>query len=88
MERNKVNLKKKTPKKENTKKPCNPLKSTLSQAMFTERLKKNGPRIKITRETTNNQQKKYNPVKHTQKQQLSFTKTSVKVSLKILSLKA
>ena len=45
MERNKVNLKK-TPKKENTKKPCNPLKSTLSQAMFTERLKKNGPRIK------------------------------------------
>ena len=29
------------------------------QAMFTERLKTNGTAIKITRETTNNQQKKY-----------------------------
>ena len=31
-----------------------------TQAMFTERLKTNGTAIKITRETTNNQQKKYN----------------------------
>ena len=37
------------------------------QAMFTERLKTNGPVIKITRETTNNQS----------------TETSIKVSLKI-----
>ena len=28
--------------------------------MFTERLKTNGTAIKITRETTNNQQKEYN----------------------------
>ena len=52
----------------------------------TERLKTNGTAIKITRETTNNQQKKYNSVKHIQRQQFSFTKTSIKVSLKILSL--
>ena len=60
----------------------------LLQAMFTERLKTNGTRIKITRETTNNQKKKYNSVKHIQKQQFSFTKTSIKVPLKLLSLQA
>ena len=59
-----------------------------TQAMFTERLKTNGTAIKITRETTNNQQKKYNSVKHIQRQQFSFTKTSIKVSRKILSLQA
>ena len=42
--------------------------------------------IKIARETTNNQKKKYNSVKHLQRQQFSFMKTSIKVSLKILSL--
>ena len=52
--------------------------------MFTERLKTNGTAIKTTRETTNKQQKKYNSVKHIQRQQFSFTKTSIKVSLKIL----
>jgi len=39
---------------------------------------KNGTAIKIARETTNNQQKKYS-VKHLQRQQFSFTKTSIKV---------
>ena len=43
-----------------------------------------GQAIKIARETTNNQKKKYNSVKHLQRQQFSFTKTSIKVSLKIL----
>ena len=33
----------------------------------TERLKTNGTAIEITRETTNNQQKKYNSVKHIQR---------------------
>ena len=47
-------------------------------------LKTNGTAIKITRDTTKNQQKKYNSVKHIQRQQFSFTKTSVKVSVKIL----
>ena len=56
--------------------------------MFTERLKTNGTAIKITRETTNNQQKKYNSVKHIQRQQFSFTKTTIKVSRKILGLQA
>ena len=51
-----------------------------------ERLKTNGTAIKIARETTNNRLKKYNSVKHLQRQQFSFTKTSIKVSLKILSL--
>ena len=60
----------------------------LLQAMFTERLKTKGTAIKITRETTNNQQKKYYSVKNIQRQQFSFTKTSNKVSLKILSLQA
>ena len=60
----------------------------LLQVMFTERLKTNGTAIKITRETTNNQQKKYNSVKHLQRQQFSLTKTSIKVSLKIPSLQA
>ena len=58
----------------------------LLQAMFTDRLKTNGTAIKTTRETTNNQQKKYYSVKHIQRQQFSITKTSIKVSLKILSL--
>ena len=40
-------------------------------------LKTNGTAIKITRETTKNQQKKYNSVKHIQRQQFSFAKTSV-----------
>ena len=53
-----------------------------------ERLKTNGTAIKIERETTNNQEKKYNSMKHLLKQQFSFTKTSTEVSLKILSLKA
>ena len=56
--------------------------------MFTERLKTIGTAIKITGETTKNQQKKYNSVKHIQRQQFSFRKTSIKVSLKILSLQA
>ena len=60
----------------------------LLQAMFTDRLKTNGTAIKTTRETTNNQQKKYYSVKHIQRQQFSITKTSIKVSLKILSLQA
>ena len=46
-----------------------------------ERLKTNGTVIKITRETTDNPKKKYNLVKHIQKWQFSFTKTSIKVSL-------
>ena len=59
------------------------------QAMFTERLRTNGTTIKIiTRETTENQWKKYNWVKHMQRQQFSFSKTSIKVSLKILILQA
>ena len=39
------------------------------------------------KETTNNQNKKYNSVKHLKGQQFSFTKTSIEseVSLKILS---
>ena len=46
-----------------------------------ERLKTNGTVIKIKRETTDNPKKKYNLVKHIQKWQFSFTKTSIKVSL-------
>ena len=42
--------------------------------------------IKIARETTNNKYKKYNSAKNLRRQQFSFTKTSIKVSLKILSL--
>ena len=34
--------------------------------MFTEPLKTNGTASKITTETTDNQQKKYNSVKHTE----------------------
>ena len=48
--------------------------------------KQQGQAIKIARETTNNQKKKHNLVKHLQRQQFSFTKTSVEVSQKILSL--
>ena len=51
------------------------------------RLKTKGTAIKIAKETTNDQQKKYNSVKHLQRQQISFTKTSTesKVSLKLLN---
>ena len=51
------------------------------------RLKKTGTEIKIVRETTNNNKNIYNLVKNLQRQQFSFTKTSIeiKVSLKILS---
>ena len=56
-------------------------------AMFmNDENKRQGLAIKIARETTNNQYKKYNSVKHLQRQQFSFTKTSIKVSQKILSL--
>ena len=48
--------------------------------------KQHGQAIEIARETTNNQKKKYNSAKHLQRQQFSFTKTSIKVSLNILSL--
>ena len=43
--------------------------------------KRHGQAIKIARETTSNQKKKYNSVKNLQRQQFSFTKTSIKVSL-------
>jgi len=59
----------------------------LLQAMFmNDENKQHGQAIKIARETTNNQKKKYNSVRHLQRQQFSFTKTSTEVSLKILSL--
>ena len=48
--------------------------------------KRHGQAIKIATETTNNQKKKHNSVKNLQRQQFSFTKTSIKVPLKILSL--
>ena len=48
--------------------------------------KRHGQAIKIARETTNNQWKKYNSEKHLQRQQFSFTKTTIKGSLKIMSL--
>ena len=60
----------------------------LLQAMFMNDRKKNGTMIKIARETTKNQQKKYDSVIHLQKQQFSFMKKSIKVFLKILSVKA
>ena len=43
--------------------------------------KRRGQAIEIARETTNNQEKKYNSVKHLQRQQFSFTKTSIKLSV-------
>ena len=46
-----------------------------------ERLKTNVTAIKTARETTDNPKKKYNLVKHIQRPQFSFTKTSIKVSL-------
>ena len=52
-------------------------------------LKTNGTAIKITRETTKNQQKKYNSVKHIQRQQFySRRQVLIKVSLKILNVQA
>ena len=57
------------------------------RSMFmTDENKRHGQAIKIARETANNQKKKYNSVKNLQRQQFSFTKTSIKVSLNILSL--
>ena len=53
--------------------------SITASIRFTEQLKTNGTAITITIETTNNQQKKYNSVKHIQRQQFSFTKTSIKL---------
>ena len=52
------------------------------------RMKTNGTAIKIAKETTNNQDKKYNSVKHLQRQQLLFTKTTIEsqVFLKILTV--
>ena len=41
--------------------------------------KRHGQAIKIARETTNNQKKEYNSVKHLQRKQFSFTKRSIKV---------
>ena len=51
-----------------------------------EQLKTNSTAIKIPKKTTKHQQKKYNSLKHLQRQQFSFAKTSLEVSLKILSL--
>ena len=57
------------------------LSTPLLQAMFmNDENKRHGQAIKIARETTSNQLKKYNSVKHLQRQQFSFTKTSIKVS--------
>ena len=39
------------------------------------RLKTNGTAIKIAKKTTNNQDRKYNSVRHLQRQQFLFTKT-------------
>ena len=51
--------------------------------------KRHGQAIKIARETANKQKQKYNSVynsvRHLPRQQFSFMKTSIKVSLKILS---
>ena len=50
------------------------------------RLKTNGTAIKIAKKTTNNQGKKYHSVKHLQRQQFLFAKTSIEsVFLKIPS---
>ena len=49
-----------------------------------ERLKTNGTAIKISKETISNQKEENNSVKHIQRQQFSFTKTSIKVFMKIL----
>ena len=57
----------------------------LLQAIFMNDWKQTAKRLKL-QGTTNNQWKKCNSVKHLQRQQFSFTKTSIKASLKILSL--
>ena len=51
------------------------------------RLETTGAAMKIARGTTNNQQNKFNSVKHVQRQYFSFTKRSIesKVSQKIMS---
>ena len=70
---------------------CNLQKRLIRVAFWVllKKKKKNGTAIQITRETTNNQLNKYNSVKHIQKQQFSFSKTSIKVSLSLsLSLQA
>ena len=72
---------------------CNLMKRLIRATFFStpasdvhDENKRDVQAIKIARETTNNQKKRYNSVKHLQRQQFSFTKTSIKVSLKILSL--
>ena len=42
--------------------------------------KRHGQAIKIARETTNNQKKKYNLVKHLHRQQFSFMKTTLTIA--------
>ena len=65
------------------------IRGILSTPEKKKKTKKNGTAIQITRETTKNQLNKYNSVKHIQKQQFSFSKTSIKVSLSLsLSLQA
>ena len=65
------------------------IRGILSTPEKKKKKQKNGTAIQITRETTNNQLNKYNSVKHIQKQQFSFSKTSIKVSLSLsLSLQA
>ena len=57
----------------------------LLQVMFMNDWKQTAKRLKL-QETTNNQYKKCNSMKHLQRHQLSFTKTSIKASLKVPSL--
>ena len=57
----------------------------LLRAMFMTDWKQTAQRLTL-QVTTNNQYNKLNSVKHLQRQQFLFTKTSIKVSLKILSL--
>ena len=64
------------------------LSTPASDAVMNDENKRHGQAIKSARETTNNQKKRFNSVKHLQRQQFSFTKTSIKVSVKILSLYA
>ena len=57
---------------------CIDSRGILSTGAVHLRLKTNGTAIKIAKMTTNKQDKKYNSVKHLQRQQFSFTKTSTK----------
>ena len=56
--------------------------------MFMNDWKQTAQRLKLQKRLLTIKKKKYNSVKHIQKQQFSFTKTSIKVSLKIQSLQA